>query len=130
MKNHQKLLIKYIDELIETVQELEVCHKKIKQFDAIIQEKAARKKAYIATDYYKDQIAAISEAREDGWELQVEQLTNMMERQNAIRQAIKGRKKGGEDIEMTVIVTSYKEFKDDFQKMIKQIEKNDLSQID
>ena len=130
MKNHQKLLIKYIDELIETVQELEVCHKKIKQFDSIIQAKAARKKAYIATDYYKDQIAAITEAREDGWELQVEQLTNMMERQNAIRRAIKGKNKGGDDIEMTVIVTSYKEFKDDFQKMIKQIEKNDLSEID
>ena len=80
MKNNQLLLIKYIDELIVTVKELEDCHKKIKQYDAIIQEKAARKKAYIATDYYKDQIAAISEAREDGWELQVNQLNEMMDR--------------------------------------------------
>ena len=71
MKNSQYLLIRYVDELIETVQELEECHKKIKKYDEIIQEHAARKKAYIATDYYKDQITAITEAREEDWEMQV-----------------------------------------------------------
>lgn len=54
LDNSSILLLKYVDELIETINELESTQRKIKECDEFIQKYAARKKAYIATDYFKE----------------------------------------------------------------------------
>ena len=54
LDNISFLLLEYIDELIETINELEKTHKKIQDCDAFMQLHAARKKVYIATNYFQD----------------------------------------------------------------------------
>lgn len=80
----------YVDELLDCINDLEATHKKIQKCEVFLQKHAARKKLYVATDYFKDQIASITDAKEEGWETQVKQLTELMEEQNEVRRASQG----------------------------------------
>ena len=78
LNNIGYLLLRYVSELIKITEELSVYHKAIKDCDAFLQQYAARKKAYIATDYFEEQIEAIKETQEDGWEMQVKIIEDLL----------------------------------------------------
>ena len=52
----QILITKHVDDLIKNIDTLALCHKRIADADAFLQEHAARKKAYVCTDYFEEQI--------------------------------------------------------------------------
>ena len=89
------------------------CHAKIKDCDEFLQLHAARKKAYIATDYFREQIEAVKATGEEGWEMQVKALEGMLKQQEAVRQGIAGTV-GTEDVEAATIARSYSGFKGEF----------------
>ena len=54
LSNTSILIYKYIGDLINFVREMEQSQMKIRECDAFLQENAARKKAYVSTDYFRE----------------------------------------------------------------------------
>ena len=68
---------------------------------------AARKKAYHATDYFREQVIRIKEEKAPNWEIQAQQMEEMLKDQETIRQSMQG---SHGDVELRVIEKSYAKF--------------------
>ena len=67
----QVLITKHVDDLIANIDTLAQCHKRIADADNLLQEHAARKKAYVCMDIFEELISIFIETREDCWEAYV-----------------------------------------------------------
>ena len=138
-------MIECIDELIDLANKLETVQLEIKRCNDFLEKYAARKTPYMSIQFYRDEIERIKETMELDWENQVKVLEDVIEQQQAIKDAVEKElvgvmeenknntidqniyRIGYEDPELITILNYWKGFKDQFEMFKDQISNGDFS---